>query len=296
MTYHQRVYQVFKTFLGLATVSALLILTLLVQSASAEKPDDKLIVGLVSTVEGTAEAQAEGETTWEKLAMKDDIYLGDTIRTKANSKVKLTFKDDSAVSLGPDASLQLKQFEYVPEKDQRVSTFTLSQGKARAIVGRIFGSNSKFEIETPTAVAGVRGTYFIVWVLSSEITKVFVLEGKVTVRNVKTDVKGEVEVTQGKATTVEEAAPPGAAEKANEKELQEGVKETKAELDTGIKVSTAKASAPLVILEKLHADFIKGLSTQDTKTTPSDTVGKGTTIVRPSATASPLPAPRNPPK
>lgn len=281
MTSYQRINKITKITLRLAALCTFLSLTLMPPSSWAEKQDDKLIVGLVSAIEGTGEAQAEGETSWEKLAQKDDIYLGDTIRTKTNSKVKITFKDDSAVSLGADASLQLKQFDYVPEKDERVSTFALTQGKARAIVSRIFGSNSKFEIETPTAVAGVRGTYFLVWVLSPAVTKVFVLDGKVSVRNIKTDVKGEVVLTPGKTTTIEETAPPGPAEKSNEKELQEGVKETKAEGDVG--GGTRAGSAGGTAIERLvtiHREFVQGKSS-------IDPTGTGTTTT--TSTTKPLP-------
>lgn len=198
-------------------------------TASAQKSEDELIVGMVSAVEGEVEAQVEGEASWEKLALKDDLYLGDTIRTQTNSKVKMVFKDDSTVSLGPQSVMQIKVFDYAPQKEQRVSTFAVAQGKARAVVGRLFGSDSKFEIETPTAIAGVRGTFFMVWVLSPEVTRVFVLEGKVSVRNVKPEVTGEVIVTEGKTTTVQEAAPPAAAKKATKEEIQEGQSETQVE-------------------------------------------------------------------
>ena len=296
MTPYQRIHKISKITLGLAALGAFLSLTLMPPSSWAEKQDDKLIVGLVSAIEGTCEAQAEGETAWEKLAQKDDIYLGDTIRTKPNSKVKITFKDDSAVSLGADASLQLKQFDYVPEKDERVSTFALTQGKARAIVGRIFGSNSKFEIETPTAVAGVRGTYFMVWVLSPTVTKVFVLDGKVTVRNVKPDVKGEIVLTPGRTTTIEETAPPGPSERSSDKELQEGVTDTKAEGDIGggTRVGSAGGTA-IERLVNIHREFVQGKSSIDPTSTGTTTTTSAAKPLPPkSAVALPLKPPPPP--
>lgn len=225
----------------------------------AQKQEDKLIVGMVSAVDGVAEAQVEGEATWEKLAQKDDIYIGDSIRTQTNSKIKLVFKDDSIVSLGPQSLMQVKVFDYTPEREQRVSTFSVAQGKARAVVGRLFGSDSKFEIETPTAVAGVRGTFFMVWVLSPEITRVFVLEGKVTVRNIKPEVRGEVVVTEGRTTTVQEAAPPGAAKKATKEEIQEGTSETQVEGEEESKDKGAgEQKDGLSKVKEIHKNSITG--------------------------------------
>src|SRR5207245_1988667 len=49
--------------------------------------------------------------------------------------------------------------------NQRSSVLRMIQGKARALVGKLFaGLGSKFEVHTPTAVAAARGTYFVVWI------------------------------------------------------------------------------------------------------------------------------------
>jgi len=65
--------------------------------------------------------------------------------------------------LGPDSKLRLKEATLSPKK-KKVKKFSarLMVGRMWASVTKLFGKESRFEVETPNAVAGVRGTVFAV--------------------------------------------------------------------------------------------------------------------------------------
>src|SRR5207247_5895166 len=71
----------------------------------------------------------------------------------------------SMLTVGENSRVEVNEFIYDPANDQRSTVLRLVQGKARALVGKLFaGLGSRFEVHTPTAVAAARGTYFVVWI------------------------------------------------------------------------------------------------------------------------------------
>jgi hypothetical protein len=84
-------------------------------------------------------------------------------------------------------------------------------GKVRAIVGRYFrGAGSRFNVTTPTAIIGVRGTHFIVDATRVDETTVVCVDSArdLSVRNIQEDVGGEVALTSGLMTRILERQPP----------------------------------------------------------------------------------------
>lgn len=118
-------------------------------------------VGTVAALEGTAEAQHPGDAAWTPLAPGAAILLGDELRTPADGKLKLLFRDETVLTLAPNTQLTVDE-EVAGPAAKPAAHFTLGAGTARAIVTERYGApGARFEMETPTAVAGVRGTGFI---------------------------------------------------------------------------------------------------------------------------------------
>jgi hypothetical protein len=159
-------------------------------------------VGAVAEIEGQAEVMRAGSTEWAALKPGDAVQLGDQVRTPAGSKLKLLFRDDSVLTLAPNS--QLKVDESVAGTAP-VSSFSLFMGAIRAVVTDRYGAQgARFEVETPTAVAGVRGTGFITaYDATREETTVLGLFDSTGVRS-KIDPSGarEVRVGPGQMTTV----------------------------------------------------------------------------------------------
>jgi hypothetical protein len=118
---------------------------------------------------GSAAVKRAGSQTWVPLNDGEFINIQDEIKTDAICKAELTWiKDNTILRVKPDA--QLKFYS---------SSIEISKGDAWF---RVTKRNSRFEVITPTAVAGVRGTVFEVGVNPANLqTRVSVYEGKVEV-------------------------------------------------------------------------------------------------------------------
>lgn len=185
-------------YLRLST--ALIAATAILYTASPAAAQEA--VGRVSTLMGSVLIKRkDGSQVSPKI--RDEVFPKDVISTGADGRVKVYFNDDSVLSLGANAELTIKQLVYDPAKDERKGLFSLARGSMMALVGRVFGSrSSSYEIETPTAVAGVRGTYFGVEVLDAETAADLGIISGVTVAGPASAVAGGVLAKTPGATNV----------------------------------------------------------------------------------------------
>jgi hypothetical protein len=87
------------------------------------------------------------------------------IETQAGSKAKVLFLDDTLITLGERSRLEMTEQTYRSGSDPRAFVAHLTRGTARVLVARpVAGEHSIFEVHSRSAVATVRGTYFIMWV------------------------------------------------------------------------------------------------------------------------------------
>jgi hypothetical protein len=158
--------------------------------------------GTVASLQGRADAQQGGQVA-RTLAVGTDVFVGDRLRTAEASRLKILMRDDSVVTLGPKSELVID--EQVVRADGATSRLSALVGAVRAVVTERYGTpGSSFETKTPTAVAGVRGTGFVVLVDDDgKRTRVIGLYDVTWVRSV-TDPNGrhEVRVGPGQITEV----------------------------------------------------------------------------------------------
>jgi FecR protein len=138
-------------------------------------------IGTVLAVEGTATVRAANATTPEPLQFRAAIFQSDTVRTAANSKVKILLRDDSIMTLAENSEMQFTESLLTPQQRRTIVSLTL--GKLRVVTTKIFGAGSFTEVRTANTVAGVRGTTFVVIFIPPEATEVVALDGVVAVRN-----------------------------------------------------------------------------------------------------------------
>lgn len=162
------------------------------------------------------------------------VYLGDLLRTEVNAKAKLLMVDDSLITLGPETELSLKTYFLDHKAKERESMLGLIKGKVKVIVAKLLGYKSRYEVETKTAIAGVRGTSVIIWTekdpYSGKITTwILVLEGElyVTAQGV-TKILGAGMIIQ-----VVEGEPPKDPREATEEEKEKAKEGTQLRLLPG---------------------------------------------------------------
>lgn len=101
------------------------------------------------------------------------LYRGDSIKTGKDSKAEISFSDGTIIRLGEKSNF------YIDRADS-IRSFKLLVGKFWAKVAKLTGKQ-KFQVESPTAVAGVRGTIFKVEVSDDSTSRIAVEEGQVEV-------------------------------------------------------------------------------------------------------------------
>ena len=105
------------------------------------------------------------------------LFAADEIETRDGAKARILFLDDSVLSMGPKSRIALAQYGY--EGDTRHFTLKVAAGRFKIAVAKWFLGKTEGAIETPTAVAGVRGT--VVWG-DVDLDAVCALEGTVNLR------------------------------------------------------------------------------------------------------------------
>ena len=164
-------------------------------------------VGTVAAVDGKAEIQHQGD--WTASRVGDAVFGGDTLRTGTAGRMRVVFQDDSVLNVGEDSEIVVDEQVFHPTGASS-SVMQLVRGKVRALVSAYYEQQgATYEIQTPTAVSGVRGTEFVVsYDPTADVTKVIGITGRVEVHSVLDRATHGVYVTAGEITSIEQGKYP----------------------------------------------------------------------------------------
>lgn len=91
----------------------------------------------------------------------DPIHENDEFYTLRDSRCRLRFTNEDVVSLAPETRFSVDEYRSDEQKAEKTSFFSMLKGKAMFYAMRLFRTKKKnFQVKTPTAVMGVRGTKF----------------------------------------------------------------------------------------------------------------------------------------
>ena len=102
------------------------------------------------------------------------MFRNEVVRTGAESTAKLVFLDSTNLAIGPTSRVTLDEFVYSGAFNAQKATVNLAKGVFR------FTTGSMYEIQTPTASIGVRGTVLDIDSRSAQ-TRVTLVEGQALV-------------------------------------------------------------------------------------------------------------------
>jgi hypothetical protein len=113
-----------------------------------------------------------------KVAQGDDVFVDELIRTAQASAAKILFVDKTNLAIGPQAAVKLDRFVFKDDRSAKAMAVTVTKGAMRWVSG--ISPSSAYQIKTPNAIIGVRGTIFDVLVAGGR-TSVVLQEGSVEV-------------------------------------------------------------------------------------------------------------------
>jgi VCBS repeat-containing protein len=133
---------------------------------------------ILSVTEGDISVIKEG-TDDSVVVVGTELEVGDTVKTGGNSSAEITFFDGSTIELEAGTEIEILSLDFAC--DTSVTTITLEQTMGTTIsrVTKLLDPASSYEIETPTGVAGVRGSTMIVTVGGNGTTLITNEEGTI---------------------------------------------------------------------------------------------------------------------
>jgi len=123
----------------------------------------KPVQATIVFIKGKAEVQRAGEKVWRPASLQMALYQGDRISTEKDADLEIRLDDGSIVKLKDRSFLELYAMEKQEQPLASIISLKLIWGKLLGCIKKLASKESKFELTTPTAVAGVRGTVFAVF-------------------------------------------------------------------------------------------------------------------------------------
>ena len=114
-------------------------------------------------MQGRVDILREGNPPAIPAEKSGPVFVKDIIRTKSDSRAEVTFRDGNILRIDQRSRVDIS--EYFMEEGKSKGVVRLARGKVEAIVEKsvvkrisVSPEANRFEIHTPNAVAGVRGT------------------------------------------------------------------------------------------------------------------------------------------
>ncbi|MCS7281632.1 MAG: FecR family protein, partial [Desulfobacterota bacterium] len=181
-------------------------------------------VGKVTVVEGSVDVLKAKKAEVTPVKVGDPVDIGDIYRTKTGSYAEIKFYNDSILRIGARTRVEIK--EYMVEKERTSQVMKLHRGRIQAIAteeivkkAAALVEGHKFEVHTPTAVAGIRGSNMLVG-FSQGTTVVVFIKGRGYVFN-PAQPHIILPISQGQVSFIKGDLPPSPPTKAPENFIKE---------------------------------------------------------------------------
>jgi hypothetical protein len=165
------------TWIVLSTI--LMTACILAVGVAAEK------AAVVSRLDGTAMVFSKGGKKGTPLKKHDHIMAGQEVKVGEKSRIELKYPDGTVMRFAERTTIKMEDIAYDSSTKSKKVKVDLGGGKLWANVKKLVTSDSKVEVKTVNAVAGVRGTVYRVNVDDDNSAMVKVYDGSVNVTGVQ---------------------------------------------------------------------------------------------------------------
>jgi hypothetical protein len=205
---------------GLMHLTRLLTVSLIVMFSHFAFAD-----GVFMVVKGDVRLVVKGKAP---VAAKVGMKVNDPDRVIAgkDARAKIVMTDKNVLNISPNSEVIIETYKTAEADGKKEVSLNVLYGKVRATVNQKYdGEKSKFQVKTPSAVAGVRGTDFVTeHNASTNQSKVVAFEGTVSVSD--ESGKNPVSVHAGEMSVAKGDGPPATPTKVPPAELQAMNKES----------------------------------------------------------------------
>ncbi len=120
-------------------------------------------VGKITKLEGRVDVLKAGQSTVGNVSPGDNVDVGDIFRAKTNSRAEITFFNKNILRIHPATRIQISQYSDDGTRSDQV--MKMDRGKVEAVSSQefvkkvsSFAEGNKFEVHTPNAAVGIRGS------------------------------------------------------------------------------------------------------------------------------------------
>lgn len=116
-------------------------------------------VGINAAVRNDVKLRQTAEAADKKAVRGEEVRLGNLFTTGKMSSVQIALRDNTTITVGPNARLTVNRFVYDPARRSSSVGAQVTKGTFRFLTGKPArgGRNS---VDTPAATIGIRGTMF----------------------------------------------------------------------------------------------------------------------------------------
>lgn len=125
-------------------------------------------IGKATSIQGNVIAKSD--SSQRTLASGSDVFLKETIVTAANALAQIQFTDGGIINLIAETEYRVNNYKYQKTFQKDQSSSELLKGGFRVLTGSIGKSNpNNYEIKTPSATIGLRGTIVEARIVGGEL-------------------------------------------------------------------------------------------------------------------------------
>jgi len=126
-------------------------------------------IGKITELSGSVSYREKKDAAYQTAKKGVELKKGYWAKTGSDGWVVLTLADQSKLTLANNTELEIT--ELIVSKNKKTGVFSMAQGKLRASVVKLAGEKVDYKIKSPTAVAGIKGTEFMM--MSQGLANVF---------------------------------------------------------------------------------------------------------------------------
>ncbi|MCM8781224.1 MAG: FecR domain-containing protein, partial [Candidatus Omnitrophica bacterium] len=132
--------------------------------------------GIIVFLNGNVRLYKKGAEDWRQPRLRDKVCEGDKLQTEENSTVKIHLSNGNIISLQSYTEMTFDTLRYDTASGSYDNTLSVNKGRLSAVVERT-AKQLTFQVKTPNAVCGVRGTFMEVLVnptgIGQSVTQAF---------------------------------------------------------------------------------------------------------------------------
>ena len=154
------------------------------QAQSATSPSTQEVesaTASLTVIEGQVFVRLAGSEDWQPVAEAVTVAAGDTAKTGADGRAILTFFEGSESVLDPGTEMTVQTLKISGDQPFDIK-LRLWLGSTWHSVQKFYGSESRYEVDTPSATLVARGTKWWVSVDDQGDTRAKIIEGKVDIQ------------------------------------------------------------------------------------------------------------------